>query len=170
MKGVWSNCKLAKEPLSVEITTASVFGPPAPMAASLPTIRLSRNSSLRQLQNFKHVISETTTSLLSFLNKVLRVESHEVLLGLLKPQSWLPNKASAHLSTWVPFLELISEHEKQLLRVVTREGVGVGVGSLPSLLRAVTPSRPSAPVMVHSSVKQKDLPVISNLNNFISRI
>lgn len=121
-------------------------------------------------RNFKHVISETTTSLLSFLNKVLGVESPEVLLGLLKPQSWLLNKGQsiwAHgCLSWSS-----SQNMKNSYWVVTGEEVGVGVGSLPSLLRAVTPSRRSIPVMVYNFVKHKDLLVIPSFNIcIISRI
>lgn len=107
---------------------------------------LSRSSSLCQLQNFKCVISETTTSLSSFLNKVLGVESPEVLLGLLKPQSWLLNKAPEHPSTGVPSLDFISENEKPVVESSDWGGVcrwfRVRVGrGLTSLLRSVTPSR-----------------------------
>lgn len=92
----------------------------SPMVASLSTIRLSRSSSLCQLQNFKRATSETTTSCLSFLNKVLRVESPEVLWRLLKTTELITEQiVSEHTGA----SELISQSENQLLRVVT--GVGV---------------------------------------------
>lgn len=82
--------------------------------------------------NFKRVISETTTSLSSFLNKVLGVESPQVLMGPATTELIAKQNPGA------------SEHAGPGAQL-RAQGLG-GVGSPPGP-QAVAPAVQSAPVM-----------------------